>query len=87
MLFHDSSTGAQVSHGSSSISSRFGWWSFDETRSDSSVESPSKKSRDHEVFFSAKVLDELIEHLDTALAFLLTEVIQSNRPKELQVRE
>ena len=47
-------------------------------------ESPSKKARDHEVFFSPKVLDELIEHLDTALAYLLTEVIQSNRPKELQ---
>lgn len=47
-------------------------------------ESPSKKARDHEVFFSPKILDELIEHLDTALAYLLTEVIQSNRPKELQ---
>ena len=50
------------------------------------LESLSKKSRDHQVFFSAKVLEELIEHLDTALAFLLTEIIQSNRPKELQVR-
>ncbi|CAF4338752.1 unnamed protein product, partial [Adineta steineri] len=30
-------------------------------------------------------LDDLIEHLNTALAFLLTEVIQSNNIKELQV--
>ncbi|CAF4327633.1 unnamed protein product, partial [Adineta steineri] len=29
-------------------------------------------------------LDDLIEHLNTALAFLLTEVIQSNNIKELQ---
>jgi hypothetical protein len=48
--------------------------------------SPTKKLRDNESFFSQKILDDLIEHLDTALAFLLTEVIQSNNIKELQVR-
>lgn len=31
-------------------------------------------------------LDDLIEHLNTALAVLLTEVIQINNEKELQVR-
>jgi len=49
-----------------------------------SPESPEKRSRDHELVLSAKTLDELIEHLDTALAFLLTETIDSNRIKELK---
>ncbi len=34
---------------------------------------------------SQNILDDLIEHLNTALAVLLTEVIQSNSIKELQV--
>lgn len=49
------------------------------------VDSPTKRTRDHEVVLSAKSLDELIEHLDTAMGFLLTETIQSNRIKLLQV--
>ena len=49
------------------------------------AESPGKNSRDGESLFSPKILDDLIEHLDTALAFLLTEILQTNRVKELQV--
>ena len=36
------------------------------------------ESRDNESFSSQNVLDDLIEHLNTALAVLLTEFIQSH---------
>ncbi|CAF2979713.1 unnamed protein product [Rotaria sp. Silwood2] len=42
------------------------------------------ESENNELFSSQNVLDDLIEHLNTALAVLLTEVIQSNNLKELQ---
>lgn len=41
--------------------------------------------QNNEVFSSENVLRELVEHLNTALAVLLTEVIQTDNPKELQV--
>ena len=69
------------------------WAWYNDAMNDSSIRSdsahlgsPEKRSRDHDVVLSAKTLDELIEHLDTALAFLLTETIHSNRMKELQVQ-
>lgn len=34
---------------------------------------------------SSNLLEDLIEHLNTALVVLLTEIIQSNKHKELQV--
>ncbi|CAF1302863.1 unnamed protein product [Rotaria magnacalcarata] len=44
----------------------------------------SMESQNNELFSSHNVLDDLIEHLNTALAVLLTNVIQANELRELQ---